>query len=557
MKNKKIGSLEVTIIIILTFCLLIYELGFCNWNALASKTYNFSMFRIVVYIILMVLYKIFSKKFIEEAEKVIKYKKKIIIVYSIIATIFTIYELFSHKNTYSIILMILVELNGLLFILCVTKDYIKNIVLSIITCGFLFSITTTVYHIVDEKRHFLSALNVADGNLDFYNNGVTDRVFNEIEFNNPSINLAMDYFGEKYVEDKYKIPDNEEIYSTPTDTSPLLYIPSAIGINCARLLNGSVADIFIAGRVSNVICYGILLIIIFKLLKFKQDIFYCSYLMPITIILGASYSIDSLTIGIIGIFIAYVLKLSKENIGVIKFKQFIILLCLCFLCLLCKNGAYFGICLLIFLLPIIKSIKKDKKILFTIIIIILLALGFGLYEGIKIINSSQGDIRVEGSSPIKQIEFILENPKNLLTVYANYLRSSILNLNWYTGFNLKVFCGQYYSIVSFMLFIFILYKAITDNTYTFSKKERIIMFSTFIITFLLTTFAFYLLVTPERALSINGYQARYLIAILPLILININSKKISKDYVDTNQYNKTALYIGIFTIFDLLSKIGI
>ena len=108
-----------------------------------------------------------------------------------------------------------------------------------------------------------------------------------------------------------------------------------------------------------------------------------------------------------------------------------------------------------------------------------------------------------------------------------------------------------------MLFIFILYKAITDNTYTFSKKERIIMFSTFIITFLLTTFAFYLLVTPERALSINGYQARYLIAILPLILININSKKISKDYVDTNQYNKTALYIGIFTIFDLLSKIGI
>lgn len=557
MKNKKIGNLEATIIIISVFCLLIYELGFCNWNALATKTYNFSMFRIVVYIILVVLYKIFSKKFIEEAEKVIKYKKKIIIVYSIIATIFTIYELFSHKNTYSIILMILVELNGLLFILCVTKDYIKNIVLSIIIFGFLFSITTTVYHIVDEKRHFLSALNVADGNLDFYNNGVTDRVFNEIEFNNPSINFAMDYFGEKYVEDKYKIPDNEEIYSTPTDTSPLLYIPSAIGINCARLLNGSVADIFIAGRVSNVICYGILLIIIFKLLKVKQDIFYCSYLMPITIILGASYSIDALTIGIIGVFIAYILKLCKENVEVVNFKQFLILLGLCFICLLCKNGAYFGICMLIFLLPITKSIKKDKKILCTIIIIIFLALGFGLYEGIKIINSSQGDIRVEGSSPIKQLEFILENPKNLLTVYANYLRSSILNLNWYTGFNLKVFCGQYYSIVSFMLFIFILYKAITDNTYTFSKKEKIIMISTFIITFLLTTFAFYLLVTPARALSINGYQARYLIAILPLILININSKKISKDYVETNQYNKTALYMGIFTIFDLLSKIGI
>ena len=105
-----------------------------------------------------------------------------------------------------------------------------------------------------------------------------------------------------------------------------------------------------------------MLIIIFKLLKFKQDIFYCSYLLPIAIILGASYSIDALTIGIIGIFIAYVLKLNMENKGTITFRQFLILLGLMVLCLLCKNGAYFGIFTLIFLLPIMKSIKKDKKI---------------------------------------------------------------------------------------------------------------------------------------------------------------------------------------------------
>ena len=41
--------------------------------------------------------------------------------------------------------------------------------------------------------------------------------------------------------------------------------------------------------------------------------------MPIAIILGASYSIDALTIGIIGIFIAYVLKLNMENKETITF----------------------------------------------------------------------------------------------------------------------------------------------------------------------------------------------------------------------------------------------
>ena len=44
---------------------------------------------------------------------------------------------------------------------------------------------------------------------------------------------------------------------------------------------------------------------------------------------------------------------------------------------------------------------------------------------------------------------------------------------------------------------------------------------------------------------------------MPLILINVNSKKILKDYVDTDIYNKTALCMGIFTILDLLSIISV
>ena len=76
MKNRKISALETAIISILSLCLLIYELGFCNWNALANKTYNFSLFRTIIYIVCIILYSKFSKSFIEEAEKVIKYKKK-------------------------------------------------------------------------------------------------------------------------------------------------------------------------------------------------------------------------------------------------------------------------------------------------------------------------------------------------------------------------------------------------------------------------------------------------------------------------------------------------
>ena len=89
-----------------------------------------------------------------------------------------------------------------------------------------------------------------------------------------------------------------------------------------------------------------------------------------------------------------------------------------------------------------------------------------MYEGIKISTNSQGDPRVDGTSPIKQIEFLLEKPSNILTVYINYIRSSIFNLNWYTGFNLKVFCGPYYSIIAYILFIFVLMFGLIHSGYS-------------------------------------------------------------------------------------------
>lgn len=308
---------------------------------------------------------------------------------------------------------------------------------------------------------------------------------------------------------------------------------------------------------ANIITYGILLIIIFKLLPFKKDVFYSLYLLPMTFALAGSYSVDGITIGLVGIFIAYTLKLYKENYDSISLKQFLILISLFVLALMCKNGSYLGVAIIIFILPIIKIIKNNKKILSLVLAILLIAFILGIYQGSKITGNNEGDVRVKNTSPVRQIEFLLENPTNILKVYGNYLKESLLNLTWYKGFNLKVFCGNNYSIVTFFLFIFILYTSITDSSYTFKKKEKIVMFLTFSATFVITTLVLYLAYTQVGKLTIGGYQARYLIAIMPLILINVNSKKIPKDYVDIDIYNKTALCMGIFTILDLLSIISV
>ena len=355
MKNKKIGDLEAITVILLSVCLFIYEFIFCNCNMMVTKTYNFSLYRIVMYIIFAILYIKFSPKFIAEAEPLLKSKTKIIIVYLVIIIELTI--IIGISQIANIFLVILAGINGLLFILYVTKDYIKNIIVTILTLGFVFSISTIVYHVVDEKRHFLEAFNVANGNFDF-SNAVTNEQFNNIDFDTTATNFSIDYFGEKYDGILVDIPEDESVYSTPAGYNPIIYIPSAIGIFVAKTLGGSVADIFFAGRMANAIFYGLIMILIFKMLPFKKNVFWVMYFLPMSIVLAASYSADGATTAFVGLFIAYTLKLYNENKEKITFKQFIILLSLFVLCLLCKNGVYLGVSTIILIFPLTSHIDQ-------------------------------------------------------------------------------------------------------------------------------------------------------------------------------------------------------
>lgn len=552
MKEKEIGKLETITILILSMSIFIYEICFCNLKSIIQdRTYNFSLYRIIMYIIFAILYKKFANKFISEAEKTLNSKKKVIYTYIIIAIIFTIYKVITEKNYYVLSLIILAELNGLLFILYITKDYTKNIIITILTLGFVFSISTNIYNVVDEKKHFISTLNVAVGNFDL-KNGLTNEEFNNIEFESLSVNFAMKYFS-KYTDlNMEKISEDESIYSTPAEYIPLLYLPGSIGINIARLFGGSIADIFFAGRMTNLIVYGILLIIIFKLLPFKKDTFYAIYMMPMSLVLASYYSIDGIIVGLIGIFIAYVFKVFKEKRETINLKTFLIIIGLYLLTLICKSGAYLAIGLILFMLPVFKTLKENVKIRNITVLIIIITITVGMIQAYRI--TGMKDTRVEKSNPTKQIEFLLENPTNIIKVYSNFLRISIFNFSFYNDFNKPDLFGKYATITTFLLFIFLLYTALMDNSYTFKKKDKILQYISFFATFFITSIVLYITYTDVGKSYIMGYQARYLTPVLPLFLVTINSKKVTQINKE-EKYNKTAMIGGFITILDLIFMI--
>lgn len=556
MKNIRIGKLEIFTTIMIIINILIYELGFCNLNNIKNGTYTFSLFRIVVYIVFFVLYILSIKKFSLEARKTLQSKKKVIIGYFVAFIIYLIYKFITRDDDYNIIMTLIAGINLFIFILYISKDYIKNIVITIVTLGTLMSIFINVFHRIDEKKHFLSAFNVAIGKFDLKNGYENDEFDNIAIFFNPSQSFAKDYFNKYSTFMVSKIDENKSIYSTPAEYIPMLYIPASIGINIARLLGGSIADIFFAGRIANLIFYGILLIIIFEILPFKKKIFYVIYLLPMILALAGTYSIDGITLGFVGIFIAYVLKLYNEKRD-INLKELICLSILFILSLLGKNGSYIGIGLLILMLPIFKSLKVDKKVRYiaiSIALIVFLTVGF---QAIKVLQTQDGDIRGgDNTSPARQVQYLKENPTDLFLIYIKFFKELFFNLESYISLNSFIFFFKESKYITILLILFIFYTTLTDESDKFDRKSKILMFLSSIITIFTMSFVMYLSFSPIGNDEISGFQSRYILPVLPLMLMCVNSKKITvkKDEEDET-YNKTVLYYGLITFLDILAMI--
>lgn len=78
-----------------------------------------------------------------------------------------IYVLIRWISIYKALTLTITLLMGLLFIIYVTSDYIKNVILITFTLGVVFTFSTDFNHAIDEKKHIMSASNISAGNLNY------------------------------------------------------------------------------------------------------------------------------------------------------------------------------------------------------------------------------------------------------------------------------------------------------------------------------------------------------------------------------------------------------
>lgn len=565
-KNRK--ALKILTIAIYLISILIYEIGICNGEVLFRNetiSYNFSLCRIVIYVIFLILLFKNIDKFIENAIASLELKsKKIVIgIYIPVAIIIITYVLIRWISIYKALTLTIALLMGLLFIIYISSNYIKNTIILTFTLGIVFTFATDFHHAIDEKKHMMSAVNLANGNFDYSKNPLNEPAYNNIIFN-CDIDSFIQFYAKKYepaLTDEWNRTEETEMYyvcSAPADYNFVLYTPSAAGIIFAKMLGGSIADVYIVGRLFNLITYAIMIIAILKLLPYKKKIFYIIYMIPFTLLLAASYSIDGICIGLIGIFIAYCLNLSERDYKEIKLKQILTLMVLFALCLLAKNLVYCTVILFVLVLPIFKILKNNKKnlpVILSIILIAVLVCGVLLLNKLEATTSSGGDPRGGETSVSGQINFLLSSPSNIVKVGFEHIMNSILNYDWYTYLNNVKFFGKYYAQIFFLEMIFIIYVCVTDNSKKIELRTSIVSLITFIAIYVTTSIMLYLTFTPVGQINISGYQPRYLTPILSIVFMLINNKrfigKSSKEDEEKNDIN-ISLISGLFIIIDLV-----
>lgn len=197
--------------------------------------------------------------------------------------------------------------------------------------GTLFVYKNTPLTGLDERLHFFRSMQIAQG--DFLPTEINNEhgawggciSKNMMDFVNPffinqgsNIGTSKTSAQLRALEIDSRTTDNQECFNfAPSATySPLLYLPSAIGIKITQALSGGVSEIMFAGRLSNLIFYIALLYALYRVMPIARIPTLFVMTFPTLLNLASSYSADPITNLVTMFYIACCLRMMilKENL---------------------------------------------------------------------------------------------------------------------------------------------------------------------------------------------------------------------------------------------------
>ena len=553
-KYKKYTKIIYGLLII---ALLSFEVLFCNSRFVSSlisfkipDTYIFSLPRLIVYIVVIIICKYSKDRIIENRlKRVTKDQKLINIIFSVLFVAFigcivgVIIRGDFNIMTVGVLLIILVYM--LFLYLFIGKSYKINIMLMCLVV-LINSVGVKTLHILDEVSHTPTTYNIAHLNFSsskvYYNEGLAKMIPLSRYYDNDDLFYS-------YEKQKIDITNDENYQHFRCDRpSMFLHIPSAIGMLMGEYLGGTVMDMFYLGRLFAAVTFLFLVMIFLKIVKFKKYALIGLLSTPLTLTLAGTYSCDAFGYIFIALFIAYVLNIYHDkDIKTITNKQLLTIILLFLLIALFKGATY--ILASFMLILIIKKFNFKQKMIFQFAFFAIIA--FILINVYLTMDMSVGDTRGGDTSMFGALEFLLSSPKNIAIVTLRHISNTIFNPGYYNSLFNNAFFGKYGIIFAIPYLLYLVFLSLNDEISKMGNKILYILL--FVGIFGVTSLGIYLSFTPVGSLDVKGYQTRYIIQFLPFLLFLIPNKFITINLDTKKKENIALMFALVMNVLLLLS----
>lgn len=291
--------------------------------------------------------------------------------------------------------------------------------------------------------------------------------------------------------------------------SSIGHIPSAVGMNIARLFKLPLSYLYIFGRVFNLLFYAVCCFFAIKYMKIGKRILTVVALMPTTLFLASVYSYDAMVNGLLFLATAIILSDIADEKAVFNWKKYVFTMGLIFMASAIKI-VYIPFVLLILIMPKDRfKTKKDMLIMKGLIIAgVVFAVALLLFF-VDLADFLSADLRGGDANVARQVEYILNNIPATAGLVVKYIVSSFVSYSVGNGaYGLLGHLGEFPYEILIIASICVI--VLTDGSeLMLNIKSRVGVALIMLATAAVVWLSMYIVFTPVGSPWIGGVQGRY------------------------------------------------
>ena len=346
--------------------------------------------------------------------------------------------------------------------------------------------------------------------------------------------------------------ENLRWYSFPNMAlySPISYLPQLAGVVITDLFTDSVLPIIYVGRIFGLAVTIAALYFALKLIPFKKECLFVVALLPMLFQEAVSLSADSFINALAIFFTGYMFYLTtRSDDKVLSKGELLLLWIVSILIALCKV-VYLPICTLCFLIPASAFGSKRKKYIHTIG-----AVGTGSI--LNFVWMSLSDMGASASG--EQVEFILKNPFEFVKIvvrtvlqYGDEVFAELLGSNM-GGLNIPV---NEIPLLILGVVLIVLAVAPEKEAVRLNAVNKFWVAIFWMAVLAMTWGSMYLGYNKVGNNLITGFQGRYFIPIIMLMLVSLENRHFERETFDLRKYlYPLVTSVNMYVLFIVLDQI--